>query len=82
MRLFPARAAAAFGKLQWHPTETIVALSSTDDIVISRPCIDINEPQQITYWTAAFGVSEMQLRYAVAAAGESIGDIRDYLGVK
>lgn len=82
MRLFPARGAAPLGMLRWHSTETIVPFSSTDDIVISRPLIDINEPQQITYWTTAFGVSELQLRYAVAAAGESIGDIRDYLGVK
>lgn len=57
-------------------------LSSTDDIVINRPNIDITEPQQIVFWTEQFGVSEMQLRYAVAAAGESIGDIRDYLGLK
>ncbi len=59
-----------------------MAFSSTDDIAIHRPLIDITEPQQIVFWTEQFGVSEMQLRYAVAAAGESIGDIRDYLGVK
>lgn len=63
-----------------------MAPSSIDDIVIDRPDIDIDiditEPQQIVFWTQRFGVSEMQLRYAVAAAGESIGDIRDYLGVK
>ena len=61
-----------------------MAPNSIDDIVIDRPEIDIDitEPQQIVFWTQRFGVSELQLRYAVAAAGESIGDIRDYLGVK
>ena len=65
-----------------------MAPNSIDDIVIDRPDIDIDididitEPQQIVFWTQRFGVSEMQLRFAVAAAGESIGDIRDYLGVK
>ncbi|MET0544181.1 MAG: DUF3606 domain-containing protein [Variovorax sp.] len=56
--------------------------SSSDDIVVGRSVIDITEPQQIIFWTQQFGVSEMQLRYAVAAAGESLPDIRDYLGVK
>jgi len=44
--------------------------------------IDVTEPRHILFWTREFGVSEMQLRYAVAAAGESLQDIRDYLGVK
>jgi hypothetical protein len=59
-----------------------MAPSTQDDIVIGRAFIDITQPRQIVFWTRQLGVSEMQLRYAVAAAGDSLNDIRDYLGVK
>ncbi|MEJ8858015.1 DUF3606 domain-containing protein [Variovorax robiniae] len=55
---------------------------ATEPATLSQPFIDVTEPRQILFWTREFGVSEMQLRYAVAAAGESLQDIRDYLGVK
>lgn len=75
-----ARVAVFVVKLRLHQPETTVAPSFPDDI--GRSSIDITEPQQIVFWTQELGVSEMELRYAVAAAGESLGDIRDYLGVK
>ena len=62
--------------------ETQMAPAFTDDFATGRAFIDITQPRQIIFWTRQFGVSEMQLRYAVAAAGESLQDIRDYLGVK
>ena len=44
--------------------------------------INLNQPGEVEFWTQQWGVSEHDLRYAIAAAGESVGDIRDYLGVK
>jgi hypothetical protein len=82
MRLFPAWDEPGAGESSSSQPETTVTPSSSDDIVVGRSSIDITQPQQIVFWTEQLGVSEMQLRYAVAEAGESLGDIRDYLGVK
>jgi len=59
-------------------------MAHTTEALAVRPVqsfIDITEPRQIVFWTRQFGVSEMQLRYAVAAAGESLDEIRAYLGI-
>jgi len=42
--------------------------------------IDVNEAHEVRYWTQALGVTEAQLRSAVAAAGVEVKDIRTYLG--
>lgn len=44
--------------------------------------VDVTRAEEVAYWMAALGVSEMDLRRAVAASGEAAGDVRDYLGVK
>jgi len=42
--------------------------------------IDVNEAHEVRYWTQTLGVTEAQLRSAVAAAGVEVKDIRTYLG--
>ena len=41
--------------------------------------IDLREPWQVRFWTREFGVTEEQLRAALAAAGDNVGTIRSYL---
>ena len=45
-----------------------------------RSRINTSEPHELRYWTQALGVSEAQLRAAVAAAGNSVEAVRRYLG--
>lgn len=45
-----------------------------------RTRINVNEPHEVRYWTQALGVTEAQLRSAVAAAGVEVKDVRVYLG--
>jgi hypothetical protein len=42
--------------------------------------IDVTDPTDVDYWTEALGVSETELRLAVAAVGSSVQDVRDHLG--
>ena len=42
--------------------------------------IDITDLHDVDYWTEALGVSETELRLAVAAVGELARDVRDHLG--
>ena len=42
--------------------------------------IDVTDPSDVDYWTDALGVSETELRIAVAAVGSSVQDVRDHLG--
>ncbi|APW37076.1 hypothetical protein RD110_07600 [Rhodoferax koreense] len=43
--------------------------------------INITEPREVNYWTAALGVSEAALRRAVASVGVSAEEIRVSLGM-
>lgn len=56
--------------------------SASEDIVIPRSVVDVTRAEEVAYWMATLGVSEIDLRRAVAASGEVPGDVRDYLGVK
>jgi hypothetical protein len=42
--------------------------------------IIVNELHEVRYWTQALGVTEAQLRSAIAAAGVEVRDVRVYLG--
>jgi Protein of unknown function (DUF3606) len=42
--------------------------------------IDITALRNVDYWTDALGVTETELRLAVAAVGDSAQDVRDHLG--
>ena len=42
--------------------------------------INDNELHEVRYWTQTVGVTEAQLRSAVAAAGVEVKDVRTYLG--
>jgi len=42
--------------------------------------VDITDPKDVDFWTRQFGVSELELRRAVADAGVVVVDVRDYLG--
>lgn len=45
-----------------------------------RARINVNEDHEIRYWAQALGVSEQQLREAVAAVGVSAEAVRQHLG--
>ena len=45
-----------------------------------RARIDVNEDHEVRYWTAAYDVTEAELRLAVAAVGTSSEAVREYLG--
>jgi hypothetical protein len=45
-----------------------------------RSRINVSETQELHYWMKELGVSEAQLRAAVAAAGTSTEAVRQYLG--
>jgi hypothetical protein len=53
-------------------------LSSRDPQDRSR--VNVNETHELRYWTKELGVTEAQLRAAVAAAGTSAQAVRSYLG--
>ncbi len=53
-----------------------------EDIVVPRSVVDVTRAEDVAYWMATLGVSEMDLRRAVAASGDAARDVRDYLGVK
>ena len=55
---------------------------AAEPIVVPRSVVDVTRAEEIAYWMATLGVSEMDLRRAVAASGEAAGDVRDYLGLK
>ncbi len=56
-------------------TEDIHA-DDTHDILIN-----VREPDDVLNWAQNFGVSEDQIRRAVADVGESIENVRDHLGL-
>ena len=45
-----------------------------------RSRINVNEPWEVRHWTKELGVSEAELREAVAAAGVSVSAVRRHLG--
>ncbi|MBN8749615.1 MAG: DUF3606 domain-containing protein [Variovorax sp.] len=46
-----------------------------------RSVVDITRAEEVAYWMATLGVSEMDLRRAVAESGEVAVDVRDHLGL-
>ena len=58
------------------------SLPVSEPIVVPRSVVDITRAEEVAYWMATLGVSEMELRRAVAASGEASSDVRDYLGLK
>ncbi len=50
-------------------------------IVMPRSVVDITRAEEVAYWMATLGVSEMDLRRAVAESGEVAVDVRDHLGL-
>jgi len=45
-------------------------------------CIDVTDQHEVEQWTRRLGVSEYELRCAVAAAGEVAADVRSHLGLR
>jgi hypothetical protein len=45
-----------------------------------RDRINVNQPHEVAYWTKAFGVTEGELRQAVAAVGDRADAVRKHLG--
>lgn len=52
---------------------------NTNDTVHDRNFINLNERYEVRDWTNSLGVTEMELREAVAAVGSSVDKVRDYL---
>lgn len=48
--------------------------------VEDRGRINVNQPHEIRYWTTRLGVSEIDLRKAVAAVGSSAEQVAEHLG--
>ena len=46
----------------------------------NAPSIDVTDPRDVDYWSETLGVSETELRLAVAAVGTAVQDVRDHLG--
>lgn len=42
--------------------------------------VNVNEPRDLQYWTEKFGVSEQEIRQAVASVGVSVAAVKRYLG--
>jgi len=45
-----------------------------------RTRINVNEPHEVRYWTSRLGVSEDELRKAVADVGVSAQQVAEHLG--
>ncbi|WP_454722775.1 MULTISPECIES: DUF3606 domain-containing protein [Cupriavidus] len=45
-----------------------------------RSRINVNEPWELSYWSAALGVTPDALKKAVAAVGVSVDAVRRHLG--
>ncbi|CAN7211235.1 MULTISPECIES: DUF3606 domain-containing protein [unclassified Acidovorax] len=46
---------------------------------LDRQFINLSEPYEVRSWTHSLGVTEVQLRDAVAAVGRSADKVREYL---
>ncbi|WP_442288119.1 DUF3606 domain-containing protein [Variovorax sp. M-6] len=46
---------------------------------LDRDLISLSEPHEVRNWTESIGVTEQQLRAAVAAVGNSAEKVREYL---
>lgn len=51
----------------------------TNEIVHDRNFISLNERYEVRDWTNSLGVTEVQLREAVAAVGHSADNVLKYL---
>ena len=58
----------------------------SDDLTNAGPAdrsrISLDEDWEVNWWTNSLGVSEQELREAVAAVGSSANAVREHLGVK
>lgn len=46
---------------------------------LDRKLISLKEPHEVRSWTESLGVTEQQLKAAVAAVGNSAEKVREYL---
>lgn len=42
--------------------------------------ISLSQPHEVRYWTTALGVTEAQLRQAIAQVGNSVKKVKAYFG--
>jgi hypothetical protein len=49
---------------------------------LDRKLISLDEPHEVRSWTESLGVTEQQLKAAVAAVGTSADKVREYLRKK
>lgn len=62
-----------------------VEMHMSDDLTNAGPAdrsrISLEEDWEVEWWTKSLGVSEEELRNAVAAVGQSATAVREHLGV-
>ena len=58
-----------------------IANAIADGVAQSAETINIQESDELARWVRALGVSEEQLRMAVAAVGAQVEDVRNHFGV-
>jgi hypothetical protein len=54
-------------------------MGESDEPADDRDRIDLGDPTSVGLWTLSLGVSEAQLRRAVAAVGSRADEVREYL---
>jgi hypothetical protein len=47
---------------------------------LDRKLVSLEQEHELRYWTEVLGCTEQELRRAVAQVGNSVRDVRDYLG--
>jgi hypothetical protein len=68
---------------QPHPNETLETEMADDTTEVGgqdRKRINLSEDYEVTDWCKSLGVTEEQLRMAVAAVGDEADEVRVHLG--
>jgi hypothetical protein len=67
-----------------HPREGAILCRMADNLQDRGPAdrarINVHESHELKYWTKALGITEEQLKTAVAKAGVMAADVRRHLG--
>ena len=64
-------------------TDSILETTMEDDpskTALDRKMISLEQEHEVRYWTEVLGCTEEELRRAVAHVGNSVQDVRDYMG--
>jgi hypothetical protein len=67
---------------RWNGDETLAPMADDPGKrgAADRARINVNEPHELRYWTKELGVTEQELKAAVAKAGVMVEAVRSQLG--